>query len=98
MQSKTMLAAAFALTANTAIAGGLSPEIIEAPAMEDDVVAAAGPSIDPAYIVVGVVAALLIAAAISEGSDDEEETVEATEEPEPEPERTIVRTSSRVNR
>jgi len=90
----TLFAAALALSANTAFAGGLSPEIIEADTT-DNAVAAAAPSIDPAYIVVGVLAVLLIAAAVGNGDDDEEVVVA----PPPEPSRTsgIQRTSARVN-
>lgn len=59
---------AMALSANTAFAGGLSPAITETPVTETEV-AAAAPSINPTYIVVGVLAALLVAAAV--GEDDE---------------------------
>lgn len=73
MLLKTTLSAAIvALSANAAVAGGLSPEIVEATIVEE-AVAPAGPSINPAYIVVGVLAALLIASA---GSDDPEEEEE----------------------
>lgn len=65
----TACAAAIALSATTAFAGGLSPEIVEAVPMEE-VVAPAGPSINPTYIVVGVLAALLIAAAVSDDDDE----------------------------
>lgn len=71
MRTKTIAAAAaIALAANTAFAGGLSPALTETPVMETEVVAAA-PSVNPTYIVVGVLAALLIAAAVS---DDDETT------------------------
>ena len=62
------LAAATALCASTAFAGGLSPEITESAPTEE--AAAPGSSINPAFIVVGVVALLLIAATV--GDDDEE--------------------------
>jgi len=65
----TALAAAIAFTASTAFAGGLSPEIVETPVMEEPAVVPAGSSIDPTYIVVGVIAALLIAAAVSDGGN-----------------------------
>lgn len=65
----TVFAAALALTANTAFAGGLSPAITETPLMEKAMVAPAGPSIDPTYIVVGVLTALLLAATV--GSEDD---------------------------
>ena len=71
MRTKTIAtAAAIALAANTAFAGGLSPALTETPVVETEVVAAA-PSVNPTYIVVGVLAALLIAAAVS---DDDETT------------------------
>ena len=70
----TLSAAVIALSANAAFAGGLSPEIVEAPVMEEEMVAA-GPSINPTYIVVGVLALLLIAASTGSDGDD----------PEPEP-------------
>jgi len=93
MSNNTILfAAALAVSANTAFAGGLSPEIIEATQTDNEIVATA-PSIDPAYIVVGVLAVLLIAAAVGNGDDDEEVVVA----PPPEPTPTIQRTSARVN-
>lgn len=73
----TALAAATALCASTAFAGGLSPEIIEAAPAEP---APAAASINPTYIVLGVVALLLIASA---GGDDDE--VEETPEEEKDP-------------
>ena len=71
------LAVAFTLSASSVFAGGLSPEIIES--TDDDVAAVAGPSINPTYIVIGVIAALLIAAAVSDNDDDSD----------PEPERRL---------
>jgi len=65
----TAFAAAFALTASSALAGGLSPEIIES--SPEEVVAS--PSVNPAYIVVGVLAALLIIAAVSSGDGDDDD-------------------------
>ena len=65
----TALAAAIAVSASSAFAGGLSPEIVETPVMEEVMAAPAGPSIDPTYIVIGVIAALLIATAV--GDDDD---------------------------
>lgn len=64
----TALAAAFALSASSVFAGGLSPEIIES--TDDEAMPAAGPSIEPTYIVLGIIAALLIAAAIDDDDDD----------------------------
>ena len=73
------LAAAVAVSASSALAGGLSPEIVESPAMEEVMVAPAGPSIDPAFIVIGVFAALLIATAV--GDDDDGGMMEYEELP-----------------
>jgi hypothetical protein len=70
MRTFTTLTAAAALAAFTtaATAGGLSPEVMEAPVVAVEP-APAGSSINPVFIVVGVLAALLIAASLS---DDEE--------------------------
>jgi len=66
----TALAAAIAISASSTFAGGLAPEIVETAPIEEIVAAPAGSSIDPTYIVIGVIAALLIAAAGSDGDDD----------------------------
>jgi len=68
LKKTTTFAAAIALSATSAFAGGLSPEIVETPVMEEPVMAPAGSSINPAYIVVGIIAVLLIAA--NSGSDN----------------------------
>lgn len=68
----TALAAAIAVSATSAFAGGLSPEIVETAVMEDAMVAPAGPSIDPSFIVLGVIAALLIATAVNDDDDEPE--------------------------
>ena len=60
-------AAALAMTSTTAFAGGVSPAIMEAPDVEV-MPAPATSSVKPAYIVLGVLAALLIA---SQMDDDE---------------------------
>ena len=70
------LAAAIAVSASSAFAGGLSPEIVETPVMEEVMVAPAGPSIDRTYIVIGVIAALLIATAVGDDEEEEEEEEE----------------------
>lgn len=70
LKKTTLFAAAIALSTTSVFAGGLSPEIIEAPAMEDDTMAAAGPSVNPTYIIVGLLAALVIGVALSEDDDD----------------------------
>ena len=69
------LAAAIAVSASSAFAGGLSPEIVETPVMEEVMVAPAGSSIDPTYIVIGLIAALLIATSINDDDDDEPEVI-----------------------
>jgi len=73
----TALAAAIAISASSTFAGGLAPEIVETAPMEEIVAAPAGSSIDPTYIVIGVIAALLIAAAGSDddGDDDDEKDI-----------------------
>lgn len=69
------LATAASLTAlaTATMAGGLSDEIMEAPVEVADELAPAGTSVNPTYVVLGVLAALLIAAAIAEDDDDDEE-------------------------
>ncbi|WP_019955432.1 hypothetical protein [Yoonia vestfoldensis] len=76
MRILTTLTAATALAALTtaATAGGLSPEIMETPVVAVEL-APAGSSINPAFVVVGVLAALLIASSLS---DDEEEVCNTT--------------------
>jgi hypothetical protein len=72
MRNTTKLIASAALLASTTMAqaGGLSPEIMEAPvAMEDEMAAPAASSINPLYILGGVAAAFLILKALEE--DDE---------------------------
>jgi hypothetical protein len=63
-------AAAIAALSTTATAGGLSPEVMEAPVAVAPAAAPAGSSINPAFVVVGVLAALLIAANSSSSSDN----------------------------
>lgn len=74
------LAASALIVATTAAqAGGLAPEIMEAPVVAaDDGVEPAGSSVSPVYIVLGVLAALLIAAAVNADDDDEEDTTTDT--------------------
>lgn len=71
--------AALVTVATTALAGGLSPEIIETPDVAEDTLAPAKPSANGTYIIVGVLAALLIAAVINADDDDDEEEVEEVE-------------------
>jgi hypothetical protein len=69
MRIVTTLAAAASIAAlsTTAFAGGMADEVMEAPVvMEEPMAAPAASSISPTYIVVGVLAALLIAAAVAE--------------------------------
>jgi hypothetical protein len=70
-------AAATALCASTAFAGGLSPEIVEAAPAEEAVAPAF--AINPTFIVLGAVALLLIASA--GGDDDPEEEQEQEKDP-----------------
>jgi hypothetical protein len=65
----TAIAAVIAVSASSAFAGGLSDEIVEAPVVQEAVVAES--QINTTYIVVGILAALLIAAAV--GQEDEED-------------------------
>lgn len=67
----TAIAAVIALSASSAFAGGLSDQIVEAPVMEEAVVAE--PRINTTYVVVGVLAALLIAAAVGQEDDEEDQ-------------------------
>ena len=71
MRFTTTLAAAtaIALTSTTAFAGGVAPAVMEAPVVEV-MPAPATSSVKPAYIVLGVLAALLIASQM--GDDDED--------------------------
>lgn len=59
----TLAAAAFAVSGVAANAGGLSPEVMEAPVVVVEEAAPAGSSVNSTYVVLGVLAALLIAAA-----------------------------------
>jgi hypothetical protein len=77
---KTLAAAtAVAAMSSTSFAGGLSDQIMEAPVVVEEEVGAAGPSIDPAIIVLGILALLLIGA--SSGGDDSSTPVEEGCEP-----------------
>ncbi|WP_439153630.1 hypothetical protein [Yoonia sp.] len=60
----TLAAAAFAVSGVAANAGGLSPEVMEAPVVVvEEEMAPAGSSVNSTYVILGVLAALLIAAA-----------------------------------
>jgi hypothetical protein len=67
-------AAALAAFSTAASAGGLSPEVMEPPVAVAPAPAPAGSSINPAFVVVGVLAALLIAANSGSSDDGEEPT------------------------
>ncbi|EBA12456.1 hypothetical protein [Roseobacter sp. CCS2] len=67
----TAYAAAIAICATSTFAGGLADEIVEAPVMEAEMAPAPNSSVNPTYIVVGVLAALLIAAAVNDDDDDD---------------------------
>ncbi|MEJ8561191.1 hypothetical protein QTO30_08120 [Yoonia sp. GPGPB17] len=72
MFTKTITyAAALALCTSSAFAGGLANEIVEAPVMEAEMAPAATSSVNPTYIVVGILAALLIAAAANDDEDND---------------------------
>ncbi|WP_019955431.1 hypothetical protein [Yoonia vestfoldensis] len=72
MRIMTCLTAATAVAGFTTVAtaGGLAPEVMEAPVVMAEP-APAGSSINPAFVVVGVLAALLIAASLSDDDEDE---------------------------
>ncbi|MBE0412938.1 MAG: hypothetical protein IBX59_04825 [Yoonia sp.] len=65
-------AAALAISTLSANAGGLSPEIIETPPVVVDTFEPAGSSVDPTFVVLGILALLLIAAS---GSSNSEPTI-----------------------
>lgn len=62
----TLAAAALAVSSVSASAGGIAPEVIETPAVIVDAPSPAGSSADPAFIILGILAALLIASAASD--------------------------------
>lgn len=73
----TTIAASALLVSSTMVqAGGLSDEIMEAPVIVAEEPAPAGSSINPTYLVIGVLAALLIAAAVNEDDEEERDNVE----------------------
>ncbi len=77
MRFTTTLAAAtaIALTTTTVFAGGVAPVIIEPVEVME---APATSSVKPAYIVLGVLAALLIASQLDDEDEDEDEDDVAT--------------------
>jgi hypothetical protein len=62
--------AALLISSTVVHAGGLSDQVVETPVIVADTPAPAASSISPAYVVLGVLAALLIAAAVSEDDDE----------------------------
>ncbi|WP_342071057.1 tail fiber domain-containing protein [Yoonia algicola] len=75
MKRFTSLVASTALmiTGTAVQAGGLSDEIVEPVVIMEEEPMAAGSSISPTVIVLGILGALLIAAAVGDDDDDEEE-------------------------
>ena len=69
----SIAAGAFAISVTLAQAGGVADEITEAPLAMAEEPAPAGSSINPTYVVLGVLAALMIAAIAAD--DDEPEMV-----------------------
>lgn len=69
-------ATALILSSSLAQAGGLAEEIVEAPVMVEPAPAPQASSINPTYVVVGVLAALLIAAAVNAADDDDDDDEE----------------------
>ncbi|MFQ1702025.1 hypothetical protein ACJ5NV_15655 [Loktanella agnita] len=61
----TLAAAALSVSGLAANAGGLSPQVMEAPVVVVEEPAPAGSSVNSTYIILGVLAALLIAAAVN---------------------------------
>jgi hypothetical protein len=61
------------ITGTAVQAGGLSDEIVEPVVIMEEEPMAAGSSISPTVIVLGILGALLIAAAVGDDDDDEEE-------------------------
>lgn len=75
MKMRTItLAVALAVSATMTTAGGLANQIVESTPQSGEV-AAAGPSINPTYIALGVLVALLLVAASGDGSNDTTTTV-----------------------
>ncbi|WP_019955430.1 hypothetical protein [Yoonia vestfoldensis] len=72
-------AVAVAALSTTAFAGGLSPEVMEAPVVMAEP-APAGSSINPVFIVIGVLAALLIASSLDDDDDPEQMLVTGEQE------------------
>ena len=72
-------AAILAAVSTPSFAGGLAPEVMEPPVVVTEPVAAA-PSINPTFIVLGVLAALLIASGSSSSSSNGDDDNNGEEE------------------
>lgn len=85
MQIKKYLIGSVAATAlaTSSFAGGLSPEIMEAPvAMEDEMVAPAASSISPLWIVGGLLAGALIWSMLEEEDNNGNNEIDSRPPPE----------------
>ena len=72
--TKTLIASAsIAALSTSAMAGGLADEIVETPVEVMVADEPAGSSINPTFIVLGVLAALLLASALDDEEEEEEE-------------------------
>lgn len=71
----SVAAGALVMSGTMAQAGGLADEIMEAPVVTETEPAPAGSSINPTYVVLGVLAALLIAAAVADDDDDQQSMI-----------------------
>lgn len=66
-------AASVAVLATSTMAGGLADEIIEPPVEVMTVDEPAGSSINPTFVVLGVLAALLLASTLQDDDDEDED-------------------------
>ena len=69
-------AASVAVLATSTMAGGLADEITEAPVEVMVADEPAGSSINPTFVVLGVLAALLLASALDDDEEEEEQILE----------------------
>ncbi len=74
----TVIASAALLASTTAHAGGLSNEVMEAPVIVEEPMMEPESSINPVYIIVGILAALLLASSLSE--DETDNSLQASDE------------------
>lgn len=73
MFTSVAIATAISAFATSVFAGGLSDEIIEAPVEVMEVEEPSGSSVNPTFVILGVLAALLVAAALQEEDDDDDD-------------------------